>query len=646
MSKGVYVVDTSRSPYALLVPATLDNVKIRDTFWKPRLDLLVKNTLPSQYKFIEETGRLDNFRIASGKKKDNYKGFFWFNDSDVYKWIEASAYAIVYKPSDELKKMIDEVIKEVIDAQQEDGYINTFITINKMERWKELAWSHELYCAGHLFQAAVAVKRALNRTDLYASALKFADLINNTFGPEENKLKLADGHPEVEMALVELYRESGRREYLELADFFINIRGYGKIAKAHSIRLWRFNPEYLVDHKPLKELDDIVGSHAVRALYLFAGATDVYLEKGDRELWHALKRLWTKVISRKMYVTGGFGSRYEGESFGEDYELPNARAYSETCAAVAGILWAWRMFLATGDAKYMDIIEWVLYNAALAGISLDGKRYFYVNPLEDNGKHVRQPWFECACCPPNIARLLAYLPSLIYSVSKDSDKIWINLFVASDVSFKLSNNNVKLSVDTKYPWDGNVTITVFPEKTDEFSIMIRIPEWASGAKVKVGNEEATLSETGKYVEIKRTWNAGDTIKLFIPMKIRFLVSHPLVTNNYAKVAIKRGPLVYCAESIDNHGIDPRELVIDLDSQDLKAEWREDLLGGIVVIRGRGYAQTDKIFGAHLYKDYREIRQNLISSKEIVFTLIPYYAWNNRGANPMAVWIKTRSKYLL
>ena len=641
MSKDIYVINTSKSPYAPLVPVALNNVKIRDTFWKPRLELLIKSTLPTQYKLIEETGRLDNFRVASGKKKGSYKGSFWFNDSDVYKWIEASAYAIVYQPSDELKEMIDKAIKEIIDAQQDDGYINTYVTINKMERWKDLAWSHELYCAGHLFQAAVAVKRALDRTDLYDSALKFADLLYDTFGMNENKLKLADGHPEVEMALVELYRESEKKEYLELADFFINIRGYGKIAKA------RHNPIYLVDHKPLKELDDIVGSHAVRALYLFAGATDVYLEKGDRELWQALERLLTRIISRKMYVTGGFGSRHEGESFGEDYELPNDRAYSETCAAVAGILWVWRMFLATGNAKYMDIIEWVLYNAALASISLDGKRYFYVNPLEDSGKHTRQPWFECACCPPNIARLLAYLPSLIYSISKDSDKIWINLFVANEASLRLSNNDVKLLVDTKYPWDGDVTITVFPNKTDEFSIMVRIPSWASKAKVKINNEEMTVNKTGKYVEIKRTWSAGDIIKLFIPMEIKLLVSHPLVTNNYSKVAVRRGPLIYCAEGVDNPGIDPREIIIDLDSADFKAKWYGDLLGGVVVIKGRGYVQNSKVFENNLYKEYKEVGRNLVSHKEIVFTLIPYYAWNNRGANPMTVWIKAcSSKYPL
>ena len=427
------------------------------------------------------------------------------------------------------------------------------------------------------------------------------------------------------------------------SEMCIRDRGYGRIAKAHSQRLLRFSPEYYVDHKPLRELDDIVGSHAVRALYLFAGAADVYLEKGDRELWRALERLWTRVVSRKMYVTGGFGSRHEGESFGEDYELPNDRAYSETCAAVAGILWAWRMFLATGDAKYMDITEWALYNAALAGISLDGKHYFYVNPLEDGGKRVRQPWFECACCPPNIARLLAYMPSLVYSVSKNSDRIWVNLFVASDAFIKLSSNRVKLSVDTRYPWDGDVTIRVFPEKTDEFSVMLRIPRWAPGAKVRINNEEVPVNETGRYIEIKRTWSTSDTIKLSIPMEVKLLVAHPLATNNYLKVAVRRGPFVYCAEGADNPGVDPREIVVDLDSATFEAEWREDLLGGVVAIKGRGYVQNTQAFGNELYTEYKKVAQNLVSRKEIVFTLIPYYAWNNRGANPMTVWIKAFSK---
>ncbi|MEM3967226.1 MAG: glycoside hydrolase family 127 protein [Ignisphaera sp.] len=640
---GIYVIDVSRSSYAIVEPLPIDRVIVDDSFWRPRLEKLVKITLPLQFLKIQETGRLENFRMASGRVKGEFKGL-WFNDSDVYKWIEASAYALAYRWSEELYKMVNTAIDEIISAQQPDGYINTYITVNGLKRWVDLAWSHELYCAGHLIQAAIAVRRSLKKNDLYVASLKFADLISDTFGWEEGKLKTSDGHPEIEMALVELYRECNRGKYLDLAEFFIDIRGRGYVTKTLTLRQFFLpSPEYLVDHKPIRELDDIAGGHAVRALYYMAGVADVYIEKGDSKLWSALKSLWRKVTSRKMYITYGFGSRYEGEAFGEDYELPNERAYSETCASVAGAMWAWRMFLASGDPKYVEVLESILYNSALAGISLDGTRYFYVNPLADYyGKHQRMPWFECACCPPNIARLLAYLPSMIYSFSKIDKGIMVNLFIGSRAVFEVNGNRIAITMDTMYPWYGKVFIRMEPERVDEIPVMIRIPSWVEEHEILVNGKEFR-GEPGRYIKLVKSWDRGDKIVIEFKMRPRFIQSHPYVEANYGRVAIKRGPIVYCIEGIDNREFDVRDLIIDPSTANLNEVFREDVLNGVVLVEGEGYVNEDMYHGDKLY--YELDVESVPKAKKVKFIAIPYYAWNNRGATQMAVWIRSRINVL-
>ncbi|MEM2374166.1 MAG: glycoside hydrolase family 127 protein, partial [Thermoproteota archaeon] len=386
------VVDTSKSPYARLVPVSLEAVKLQDKFWSPRLEKLRTITIPVQYKLLEDTGRLFNFRRAAGKVEGDFKGLV-FNDSDIYKWVEAASFILTEKFDKEIYDLVEKVVDEIASAQDEDGYVNTFFSRERRnQRWTNLRDMHELYCAGHLIQAAIALFRATGNSKLLKIATRFADHIVKTFS-SGGRLGVP-GHPEVEMALIELYRETGNKSYLDVAKIFIDNRGRGIIGGS----------QYHVDHKPFRELSEIVG-HAVRALYLNCGVADLYMETGDLELWNALNRLWDNMVNRKMYVTGGLGSRHDGEAFGFDYELPNVQAYSETCAAIASFMWNWRMFLASGEAKYVDIMELTLYNAILAGISLDGKEYFYVNPLADRGKHRRQAWFECACCPPNIARL-------------------------------------------------------------------------------------------------------------------------------------------------------------------------------------------------------------------------------------------------
>ncbi len=633
---NVHIVNISRSRYAVIEPFPINRVKVTDDFWRPRLETLASVTLPLQFIKIVETNRLENFRVASGRAKGAYKGLL-FNDSDVYKWIEASAYILAYNWNEELYKMVTTAIEEVIAAQQPDGYINTYITINNLKRWADLAWSHELYCAGHLFQAAIAVKRSLGRAELYAASLKFADLLKDTFGWDEGKLKTADGHPEVEIALIELYRESGKKEYLDLVEFFVEVRGRGYITNTVMSRP-KPSPEYVVDHKPIRELDDVVGSHAVRVLYYMAGATDLYIENGDKGLWLALERLWRKIIDKKMYITYGFGSRYEGEAFGEDYELPCERAYSETCASVAAAMWAWRMFLASGKPEYVEILESILFNSALAGISIDGTKYFYVNPLADyHAKHQRQPWFECACCPPNIARLLAYLPSMIYSFSRVDRSIMVNLFIGSKAMFEVDGNRFTISIETSYPWYGKTIIKIEPEKIDEIPIMVRIPSWAENPTILV-NEKEFSGEPGKYIKIVKAWDRGDRIAIEFKMRPKFIKSHPYVEASYGRVAIKRGPMVYCIEGVDNKEFDVRDLIIDLHSANLTEIFRSDILNGVMTIVGEGY--VDETI-RHINKLYYEYIEDVPKIKKVRFVAIPYYAWNNRGATQMTVWMKTR-----
>src|SRR5262245_40995886 len=415
------VVDTSRSANAKIRPVPVDAVTIEDAFWAPRRRQNREATLPSQHRQLWETGRFDNLLRVAGKFDGPFTGRY-FNDTDVYKWLEAASWSLAAEPDPELEKQVDEAIAVVAEAQRPDGYLNSYFALERAdERWTD-ADLHELYCAGHLFQAAVAHHRATGSTALLDVAIRFADYLDATFGPEEQGKRVwTDGHPEVEMGLVELARDTGEQRYVRLWQFFVDVRGHGLLGDAYD----RFGRKYHQDHQPFRELDEIVG-HAVRAVYLNAGVADIYAETGEPALGEALHRLWANMTERKMYVSGGIGSRYEGEAFGEDYELPNRLAYTETCAAIGSAMWSWRMLLIEGQARYADLVELQLYNAMLSGVSLDGETYFYQNPLSDEGNHRRAPWFRTACCPPNVARTLASLPGYVYGVSDDT--IWVHLY--------------------------------------------------------------------------------------------------------------------------------------------------------------------------------------------------------------------------
>lgn len=617
------VVDTSRSPHAKLRPVPVDATRLEDGFWALRLELLRKVTLHSQHKLLEETGRMSNFRRASGRVGGEFIGFY-FNDTDVYKWLEAVGFALTYSPDEGLRNTAQGVIKEVSAAQDADGYLDTYFALErKAERWRNLRDLHELYCAGHLIQAAIAYHRATGDRELLNVATSFADNIASIFG--SNKQQGTPGHPEIEVALVELYRTTGNEAYLDLARFFLDQRGHGVIG----------GRAYHIDHEPFRELKEVTG-HAVRSLYLNCGATDIYMETGERALWDALERLWLNMTERRMYVTGGAGARHDGEAFGEDYELPSRHAYAETCAAIASVMWNWRMLQASGEAKYTDALELALYNGVLSGISLDGDKYFYVNPLADRGGHRRQAWFTCACCPPNIARMLASLPGYFYSSSKDG--LWIHLYARSTSQVKPGKRTVRVAQETDYPWEGEVNLTIEPENRGAFALHLRIPGWCRRPGLLVNDETTGVAvEPGSYARLERAWEKGDEVQLDLPMPVERIQSNPSVLENADRVALMRGPIVYCLEQADNPDADVWDMAIST-SEPIEARYNSDMLDGVVTLRGVAYAVDAEFDG----KLYRPMPETSSKRRRVGFTAIPYYAWANREPGPMIVWARSEN----
>ncbi len=630
------VVDTSKSPHARLRPVAVGSVTIEDTFWAPRMRINREATIPSQYRQLWETGRFHNFLRVVGKYDGPFQGRF-FNDSDVYKWLEAASWVLASHDDPALAQQVDEAITIVAAAQRPDGYLNTYFALERAdERWTDFDL-HEMYCAGHLFQAAVAHHRATGSTRLLDVATRFADHIDATFGPPEQGKRIGtDGHPEVEMGLVELARETGEQRYLRLAQFLVDVRGHGHLGDAYD----RFGTKYHQDHQPFREMSEIVG-HAVRAVYLNAGVADIVAETGEQALRDALHRLWDNMTTRKMYVSGGLGSRYEGESFGEDYELPNALAYTETCAAIGSVMWNWRMLLMEGDARYADLIELQLYNAMLSGVSLDGQTYFYQNPLADEGHHRRQPWFRTACCPPNVARTLASLPGYMYSVA--GPEIWVHLYAASTAQIRLPDGReMTIRQRTAYPWDGAIHLAI--DGLGDAALRLRIPSWcARGATVSVNGQPATTDlAPGTYAEVRRVWSPGDEICLNLPMPVRRIACHPYVAENTGRVALMRGPLLYCIEQVDHPGIDVRDLALP-DSAEFQTRFDSEMLNGVTVITTTAQVCPPAPgWSSRLYQPAGDIPPQ-IPSRAIPLTAIPYYAWANREPGRMRVWLPRLSQ---
>jgi DUF1680 family protein len=622
------LVDTSQSPHARLRPLPLTAVTLDDEFWAPRRRLNRQVTIPAQYRHCENTGRIDNFRRAAGQVDLPFQGRF-YNDSDVYKWLEAVAWTLATDADPGLTEMADTVIAAISAAQQADGYLNTYFSRERAaERWTNLRDTHELYCAGHLIQAAIAHRRATGSDRLFRVARSLADHVCGLFGPQaQGKRAATPGHQEIEMALIELARETGNLAYRRQAQFFLDQRGHGLIGGS----------EYHQDHRPFRDLEQMAG-HAVRAVYMNCGAADLVAETGEAALRAALDRLWRNMTTRQAYISGGVGSRHAGESFGRDYELPNERAYAETCAAIASVMWNWRMLALDGDARYADAMETALYNGFLVGLSLDGTSYFYENPLADDGTHRRQEWFDCACCPPNIVRLLASLPGYLYAVSTEG--AWVHLYAQGAARIPLADGtNLTLRQRTRYPWDGRVDIEV--DGSGTFSLFLRIPAWCeAGASLGVNDRAfpGTL-EPGTYAELRRSWQHGDTVHLDLPMPVRRVECHPYVAGNSGRVALLRGPLLYCVEGADNPDLDPRDLCLPAGAA-FAVEHDPGLLGGVVTLRGLARAlPPDAAWAGRLYRTACPQTASP-EARLIEVTAIPYYAWANREPGPMQVWLRS------
>ena len=617
MSRQSFVVDTSTSPHALLRPLPLQGVTIRDRFWAPRIATNTQVTLPSQYTHCEDTERIANFRRAAGSEAGEFVGLF-FNDSDVYKWLEAVGWNEAISQSPALAVIRESVVADIVAAQREDGYLNSYFTKERAdERWTNFDL-HEMYCAGHFFQAAIAIYRTSGDHVALDAACKMADHIDATFGPaSDGKRPITDGHPEIELALVELYRLTKEQRYLTLADFMVSVRGANQLGNQ------KFDNLYYQDHKPYRELHEVVG-HAVRMLYLAAGATDLWLETGEPALKHAIDAQWHNMTQKRMYVSGGVGSRWHGEAIGDDYELPNATAYTETCAAIASVMWNWRLLQGTGDAKYADLMEWTLYNGVMPGLSVSGNEYFYQNPLENDGTHRRSAWFGCACCPPNVARLLAQLGSYVASV--DSRSLWLHTYMQGDIDTAGSGLDAAISVTTEYPWDNTVRISI--TRGGQWTLRARIPSWASGATVTVGGVRQNV-EPNTYVALNRAWQVGDEVVLVFPMQPRLIMAHPSVTNNNGRVAVARGPMLYCIEQAD-HTVPLPSLRLDP-----RTAWSDTQgpasLGVHTVLTAKGISVSTPEDA--LYAPWRHD-----ASQPERLTFIPYHLWANRSAGAMTVWI--------
>ena len=603
-----------------LRPIPLADCRITGGLLAARQEANGATAVPSGHARLEAAGNLDNLRLAAGAGDGTFRGPI-FMDSDVYKWLEAAAWEYARRPSESLLAAQREVTALVAAAQQPDGYLNSAIQNTGVDRYADLPWSHEHYCAGHLMQAAVAQVRCTGDTALLDVAVRFADHLAATFGPDRRHD--VDGHPIVEMALVELYRETGEPRYLDLARYFVDARGHGLMEK------YGQEPTYFSDRVPVREQTTVEG-HAVRAVYLGAGAADLAIETGDTGLLDAAATQFAHMLATKTYVTGGLGSRWDREAFGDPYELPPDRAYAETCAAIGGIQWAWRMLLATGEPVYADAAERMLYNGFLAGVSLAGSEYFYVNPLQHRADahadenrspaHGRRGWFDCACCPPNVMRMLAGLGA--HLATTDDDGLQIHLYAPS--AFTAAGATV--AVQTDYPWDGTVRVRVEETPDREWTLSLRIPAWAQGATIAGEPDPAP----GTYARIRRAWRPGDVVELTLPMAVRLVRADPRIDAVRGCVAVERGPMVHAVEAADGVPVD--DLHID-EHGPAGAEHRPDLLGGVTVVTLSGWA------GRHEQRPWPYGPEHSATRGERTpVVAVPYFAWANRGIGGMRVWL--------
>ena len=582
----------------LIEAVDFSHVQIKDIFWTPRLERHISTTLPVCIDQIEnQTGRIQNFENAA-RGEGEHSGIF-FDDSDVYKALEGMAYTLINHPNADIEAKADEWIDKFAAAQQPDGYINTYYTLTGLDRrWTNMD-KHEMYCAGHLIEAAVAYYQATGKRKLLDVGIRMVEHMMSVFGP--GKRHWVPGHEEIELALVKLYGVTHDERYLDFADWLLGERGHGYGSMGDE---GTWNPAYYQDERPVREMTDI-GGHAVRSMYLYCGMADVAALKHDTTYIAALHRLWDDVVLRNMYVTGGIGSSSHNEGFTVDYDLPNLEAYCETCASVGMVLWNWRMNQFTGDTKYIDVLERSMYNGALAGISLDGDRFFYVNPLESAGNHHREAWYGCACCPSQISRFLPSIGNYIYGISDKA--LWVNLYIGNEADIPLGKTSLPVRMETNMPWGGSVKLVLKADFDRE--IHLRLPSWSSKNSVKINGEEQTYDVQNGYAVLNRHWKAGDEVTLKLDNSVQVVAAHPAVKADEGKRAIQRGPLVYCAEEVDNSDFDAMHLSSTTTFTD---SFDDALLDGVEAIK----ATTD----------------------DSTILLIPYYAWDNRDAGRMKVWL--------
>lgn len=619
-------------------PVGFNKVHLKDQFWAPRIELNQKLTIPYAFEQSEQTGRVKNFDIAAGKEEGSFCSIYPFDDSDVYKIIEGASYSLQNRADPELDAYLDDLISRIGDAQEPDGYLYTNRTIMGdsahpwagSRRWELVHdLSHELYNLGHMYEAGVAHYLATGKTSFLDICTKSADLLVKDFGwgKEENY----PGHQEIEIGLAKLYRASGKKEYLDLAKFFLDVRGPG-------------GEEYNQAHKKVVDQEEAVG-HAVRANYMYSGMADIAALTGDKEYMSAIDRIWENVVTKKLYVTGGVGSTSSGEAYGENYSLPNMSAYNETCAAIANVFWNHRMFLLHGDAKYINVLERTLYNGMLSGLGMSGDRFFYPNPLKSRGQHQRSAWFGCACCPSNLTRFIPSIPGYVYAVKREN--LFVNLYLASQAEVEIDGVNIKLEQKTNFPWEEEVLLSIQPENPAKFNLNIRIPGW-TGEEVVPGDlyrftNPATLSiaikVNGKPVEyntengfavVKRKWKEGDEVSLYFPMEIRKIRANEKVEADLGHVAIQRGPLVYCLEWPDQEEQQVLHLML-AENHEMKYHFKPDLLNGVGLVQTEAYSLRAKLDGS-------------VEKTGVLMTAIPYYSWAHRGNGEMTVWIPDNEAY--
>lgn len=624
------------APDYALEPVNIQNVKLKDEFWLPIIQRVQEKTIEYALAKCEEEGRFDNFLIAGGEMEGKTRGAMPFDDTDVYKIIEGASNSLISAPNPKLETLVDSLVSIIKVGQEADGYLTTWRTIDpanppanwvhveKGERWESLEASHELYNAGHLYEAAVVHYKATGKRNFLDIAIKNADLMVATFGDGEGEIAVVPGHQIIETGLIKLYQVTGKEEYLDLSKYFLDNRGN---PENHEL----FGP-YSQDHLPVIAQDEVVG-HAVRAVYMYAAMTDIAAIQKDTAYLDAVNALWENMVNKKMYVTGGIGASRDGEAFGDNYELPNLTAYNETCASIGDVYWNHRLHNLTGDVKYFDVIERTLYNGLISGLSLDGQQFFYPNALESDGVYkfnqgacTRKDWFDCSCCPTNVIRFIPAMPGLIYS--KQDNTLFVNLYSSNTAEVELKNHHVDVEQETSYPWNGKVKFTVSPDEAGEFTIKLRIPGWARNevlpgdlyqyvsaneANNKLflnGEQQEGIVDNG-YFTVTRTWEPGDEVKLEFPMSVRKVIAHPKVEEDKGKMSLEYGPIVYAVEEIDNK--DKFDDIQLTESDEFKVQMQPDLLKGV----------------------------NTISNEKL--TAIPYYAWSNRGIGKMKVWLPTSEK---